>query len=264
MCGVRFHAKDDTVEKVEGWPSFPRSSLCVKAYALPKVRHHPERLLWPIKRTRPKDSSDPVWVRISWDEAYAIIASRLNAIKAKYGAESVVFYVGDPKEPRAAVQRLCYTFGSPNYATESSTCRRAGELAELLTFGFTTMGTMPSSESKLCVVWGYNPAWSHHFLMPRLLNAKRQGVKFIVVDPGRTVTVEKLADLHLRVRPAADAALALAIINVMFRDGLYDADFVEKWVFGYKELREYAGNFTLEEAEKSLGCPPIKLKKPHT
>jgi len=261
MCGVRFHVKDDTVEKVDGWPGFPRSSLCVKAYALPKVRHHPERLLWPIKRTRPKDSSDPGWVRISWDEAYAIIASRLNAIKAKYGAESVVFYVGDPKEPRAAVQRLCYTFGSPNYATESSTCRRAGELAELLTFGFTTMGTMSSPESKLCVVWGHNPSWSHHFLMPRLLNAKRQGVKFIVVDPRRTVTVEKLADLHLRVRPAADAALALAIVNVMFRDRLYDADFVEKWVYGYKELREYAGNFTLEEAEKITWVPADKIEE---
>jgi anaerobic selenocysteine-containing dehydrogenase len=173
----------------------------------------------------------------------------------------VVFYVGDPKEPRAAVQRLCYTFGSPNYATESSTCRRAGELAELLTFGFTTMGTMPSSESKLCMVWGHNPAWSHPFLMPRLLNAKRQGVKFIVVDPRRTVTVEKLADLHLQVRPAADAALALAIVNVMFRDGLYDADFVEQWVYGYKELREYAGNFTLEEAEKITWVPADKIEE---
>lgn len=143
MCGVRFHVEDDMVVGVEGWPGFPRSSLCVKAYALPQVRHHPERLLYPIKRTKPKCFSDPGWVRISWNEAYEIIASRLKEIKAKYGAESVVFYVGDPKEPRAAVQRLCYSFGSPNYATESSTCRRAAELAELLTFGFPTMGSMP-------------------------------------------------------------------------------------------------------------------------
>ncbi|MEM0313376.1 MAG: molybdopterin-dependent oxidoreductase [Candidatus Bathyarchaeia archaeon] len=135
MCGVRFHVKDDTVMRVEPWPSFPRSSLCVKAYSLPQVRHHPERLLYPIKRTRPKNADDPGWTRISWDEAYETIVSRLKEIRNKYGAESVIFYVGNPKEPRAAVQRLCYTFSSPNYATESSTCRRAAELAEIITYG---------------------------------------------------------------------------------------------------------------------------------
>lgn len=261
MCGVRFHVKDDVVVGVEGWPGFPRANLCVKAYALPQVRHHPERLLYPIKRTKPKGSSDPGWVRISWEKAYITIASRLNAIKAKYGAESVVFYVGDPKEPRPAVQRLAYTFGSPNYATESSTCRRAAELAELLTLGFPTMGSLPSAQTKLCVVWGGNPAWSRPYLMPRLLEAKNRGVKFIVVDPRRTVTVEKLADLHLQVRPAADGALALAIINVMIEEGLYDVEFVEKWVYGFEELKKYASNFVPEEAQKLTWVPAEKIRE---
>ena len=261
MCGVRFHVEDDMVVGVEGWPGFPRSSLCVKAYALPQVRHHSERLLYPIKHTKPKCSSDPGWVRISWNEAYEIIASRLKEIKAKYGAESVVFYVGDPKEPRAAVQRLCYSFGSPNYATESSTCRRAAELAELLTFGFPTMGSMPSPQTKLCVIWGGNPAWSRYFLILRLLEAKKQGVKFIVVDPRKTPTVEKLADLHLQVRPAADGALALSVINIMIENELYDAEFVEKWVYGLEELKKYADKFTSEEAEKLTWVPAKKIKE---
>lgn len=261
MCGVRFHVKDDLVFKVEPWPGFPRVNLCVKAYALPQVRHNPERLLYPVKRTRPKGYRDPGWVRVSWDEAYETIVSRLKEIKAKYGAESVVFYVGDPKEPRAAVQRLAYTFGSPNYATESSTCRRAAELAELLTFGFPTMGSLPSAQTKMCVVWGGNPAWSRQFMMLRLLEAKKRGVKFIVVDPRRTVTAEKLADLHLQVRPAADGALALAIINAMIEEGLYDVEFVEKWVYGFEELKSYAGNFAPEEVEKLTWVPAQKIRE---
>jgi anaerobic selenocysteine-containing dehydrogenase len=87
-----------------------------------------------MKRTNPKGSSDPGFVRISWDEAYEMIVGQLNRIKKEHGPHAVFFYVGDPKEPRAAVQRLAATYGSVNYGCESSTaCRRAAQLAELLT-----------------------------------------------------------------------------------------------------------------------------------
>lgn len=261
MCGVRFSVKDDLVVRVEDWPNFPASPLCPKAFALPQIRHHPKRLLHPIKRTKDKSSSDPGWIRISWDEAYDIIISRLRKIRDEYGPESVIFYVGDPKEPRAAVQRLCYTFGSPNYATESSVCRRAAEIAELLTFGFRTLGSLPSRETKLCVIWGSNPAWSHYYMMHRLLKARRSGVKFVVIDPRRTPTVEKLADLHLQLRPATDGALALSIMNVMIKEGLYDVDFVEKWIYGFEELKGYVEGFSPEKTEKITWVPAEKIRE---
>lgn len=91
--------------------------------------------------------------------------------------------------------------------------------------------------------------------MPWLLAAKKQGVKFIIVDPRKTMTVDKPADMHLRVRPASDGTLALAIINVMIRENLYDDVFVEKWVYGFEELKRYAKNFTPEEAERLTWVP---------
>ncbi|MBS7646740.1 MAG: molybdopterin-dependent oxidoreductase [Candidatus Bathyarchaeia archaeon] len=259
MCGVRFHVEDNIVTEIGPWPNHPRSSLCVKAYTLPQVRHHPLRLLYPMKRTNQKGSSDPGWIRISWDEAYTTVIAKLKEIRDKYGPEAVVFYVGDPKEPRAAVQRLCYTFGSPNYATESSICKRAAELAELLTFGVPLSVSLPSPQTRLCVIWGSNPAWSRQYVMLHLLEAKKLGVKFIIVDPRRTPTVEKLADLHLQVRPASDGALALAIINTMIERGIYDKEFVEKWVYGFEELKNYASNFTPEKAEKLTWVPADKI-----
>lgn len=88
------------------------------------------------------------------------------------------FYVGDPKEPRAAVQRLAATYGSVNYGCESSTaCRRAALLAELLTYGFPTMGDLPTKDTKATLIWGTNPAYSGQPSMchGHLADAKERG-----------------------------------------------------------------------------------------
>ena len=76
--------------------------------------YNPNRLLYPMKRTAPKGAEDPGWVRITWDEAYKTIAANMLAAKKKYGPESVMFYAGDPKEPRPSIYRcLLYTSPSP-------------------------------------------------------------------------------------------------------------------------------------------------------
>ena len=86
-----------------------------------------------MKRTNPKGSDDPGFVRCSWDEAYRMIAENLTRIKAKDGADSVMFYIGDPKEPRPPIMRLARYFGSVHLGTESSVaCRAACMQAEIL------------------------------------------------------------------------------------------------------------------------------------
>ncbi len=84
-----------------------------------------------MKRTNPKGSEDPGFVRISWEEALATIASNLKAIKEKYGPEKILVFCGDPKEPRPAAMRLARYLGTYHYATESSVaCRKGSLLAE--------------------------------------------------------------------------------------------------------------------------------------
>ena len=161
FCGIKFFRRGDVITRIEPWPDFPASPICSKSYATLQRLYHPNRLKYPMKRTNPKGSSDPGFVRISWDEAYDMIVGQLNRIKKEHGPHAVFFYVGDPKEPRAAVQRLAATYGSVNYGCESSTaCRRAAQLAELLTYGFPTMGDLPTEESKVMLIWGTNPAYS--------------------------------------------------------------------------------------------------------
>lgn len=262
FCGIKFFKKGDVVTRIEPWPGFPASPLCSKGYATLQRLYHPSRLKYPLKRTHPKGSSDPGFVRISWDEAYDIIVGHLNRIKREYGPHAVFFYVGDPKEPRAAVQRLAATYGSVNYGTESSTaCRRAAMLAELLTYGFPTMGDLPAEETGAMLIWGTNPAYSGKPFMchGQLGDAKERGVKFIVVDPRNTPTAGTLADIHLRPRPATTAALAAGMMHVIFQEGLHDPEFCKKWIHGIKELKEYVRDFTPERVEKITWVPAEKM-----
>lgn len=262
FCGIRFEKKGSDITRVEPWPDFPASPPCSKAYATLQRLYHPNRLKYPMKRTRPKGSTDPGYVRISWNEAYDMITSHLNRIKETYGPHAVFFYVGDPKEPRAAVQRLAATFGSVNYGCESSTaCRRAAMLAELLTYGFPTMGNLPTEETKVTLIWGTNPAYSGQPFMchAQLLEAKERGVKFIVVDPRLTPTAQTLAHIHLQPRPATTAALAAGIMHVIFKEDLHDKKFCRDWIHGIDELKDYVREFPPEKVEKITWVPADKI-----
>lgn len=258
-CGMKLHLDGDRIVRVEDRENYPAGPLCVKGRAILEEQYHPDRLLHPLKRTTPKGSPDPGWTSISWDEAYATIAARLNEVKAKYGAEKVSFFVGDPKEPRPAVQRLAYTFGSPNYGTESSLCSRATVMASQLTFGLVTGGGRPTKDTGTCLIWTRNLANTAPFEMERLQRAKEQGLKFVVVDPRITATVQQVADIHLQLRPGTDGALALGMIRLMVKEGLFDSDFAARWTSGLPELIEYAEAFSPEEVERITGVPPERV-----
>lgn len=102
MCGITFHAKGNTVIRIENWKEHPNHFLCSKGIATLQRLYNPNRLLYPLKRTNPKGSEDPGWVRIGWDEAIKMVAANLNAVKAKYGADRVLFYEGASSSGDAA------------------------------------------------------------------------------------------------------------------------------------------------------------------
>ncbi|MBW1801072.1 MAG: molybdopterin-dependent oxidoreductase, partial [Deltaproteobacteria bacterium] len=262
FCGIKFYRKGDVITRIEPWPDYPATPICSKAYATLQRLYHPGRLKYPMKRTNPKGSEDPGFVRISWDEAYDTIVGHLHRIKKEYSPHAVFFYVGDPKEPRTPVQRLAATYGSVNYGCESSTaCRRAAQFAEMLTYGFPTMGNLPTPETKAMLIWGTNPAYSGSPFMchGHLADAKERGVKFIVVDPRRTPTASTLADIHLQPRPATTAALAAGIMHVIFREGLHDNGFCDNWINGIDALKDYVADFPPEKVEKITWVPAKKI-----
>lgn len=262
-CGIKAFVRENKIVRIESREDgYPNDPLCAKGMASIQEIYDPHRLLYPMKRTNPVKGidEDPGWEQITWEEAYDTIASKMQECKENYGAESVFMYCGDPKEPRGAVNRLANLFGTPTYGNESSTCAYATIIAGSLATGIGGMGANPTADSKSCLIWSLNPAWSLPNRYGKLLDLKKNGTKFVVVDPRVTPTVESLADVHLQLRPGTDGALALGIANCMIENGWYDAEFCETWGHGFDEFKEYASQFTLEKTEEITWVPAEKIK----
>jgi len=254
-CGSIAVVEDGRFVALEPDPSHPTGqAICAKGRAAPELVYHPERLLYPMKRTRPKGDSDPGWQRISWDEALDTTAAALQRIKARHGAESVVFTSVSSSTSAIAdsspwLNRLMRAFGSPNLCGSMELCGWGRAYATRFTFGIgngTGGATMPDLERAGCILfWGYNPSLARLAHATTTAAALRRGAKLIIVDPRRVGMASK-ADAWLRVRPGTDAALALGIANVMLERGWYDRDFVRDWTNGPLLVRPDTGRLLTE------------------
>ena len=255
-CGINAYVKDGKLLKVEGTAENPHSGgiLCAKGAAQRQYVYNKERLLYPMKRVGKRGSGQ--FERISWEEAYELIAQKLNQYKTQYGGKSVCFFSGFAKWYRAGLMRLASAFGTPNYATESSTCFRATQLSWKLVFG---AGTQPDFQNaNLMVIWSKNPTYSQFYQSRFIFDRLEQGMKLLVIDPRNTPMTEK-ADIHLKLRPGTDGALALSIAHVMIEEQIYDREFVEQYTYGFDEYRDYVSQFTPERGEELTGVPKEQI-----
>jgi anaerobic selenocysteine-containing dehydrogenase len=188
-----------------------------------------------MKRTRPKGDPDPGWVEISWEEALDTIATRLLQIKEESGPEAVSFACATPSASAVSdyyswINRFGHAFGSPNRLSAIHICTWNVMLGSKHTFGIPT--PPPDFENTQCILlWGVNPRASFPTFAQRINRARARGAKLIVIDP-RQHNLARDADHWLRVRPGADAALALALTHVLIEENLYDEAFVRDWTTG--------------------------------
>src|SRR5262250_3907625 len=140
-CGCVAVVEDGRLLAIEPDPSHPTGkALCAKGRASPALVETPDRLLYPVRRTRPKGDPDPGWQRISWDEALDETATALRRIKAQHGAESVVFTSVSASTSAIAdaspwISRLMRAFGSPNLCGSMELCGWGRAYATRFTFG---------------------------------------------------------------------------------------------------------------------------------
>jgi anaerobic selenocysteine-containing dehydrogenase len=235
-CGAVGVVKDGRFVSLEPDPAHPTGkALCAKGRAAPEIVYHPDRLLYPLKRTRPKGDPDPGWQRISWEEALDTTVSHLKKIAKEYGPESVVFSVASPSTSASDdvllwIQRWMNAFGTPNLCASMELCGWGRTQATQYTFGAGVPGSyMPDLEHAGCILyWGYNPNLARISHATATIAALKRGARLIVVDPRQT-GIAKKADLWLRVRPGTDAALALGIAHVMIERSWYDSRFLHEW-----------------------------------
>lgn len=235
-CGAIATLDQDRFVALKADPRHPTGqALCIKGKVAPEIVYHPRRLLYPMKRTRPKGAADPGWKRISWEEALDTTAAKLKDLARSHGPECVAFNSASPSTSALSdsiewLRRLRRAFGSPNQSVSMELCGWGRYLANQYSYGAgLPADCMPDLDNAGCILfWGYNPSVSRIAHATATVAAQTRGASLIVVDP-RQAGLARKADLWLQVRPGSDGALALGLIKVMIDEGWYDADFLRSW-----------------------------------
>ena len=245
-CGTRVTVEEGRAIKVEGLESHPlnKGKLCPKGEAALAHVYHPDRLMHPMKKKGGR------FVEVSWDLALGEIAEKLLALKEEFGPSVLGVFSGsigvENLEMAGLTQRFKAAFGSPNFFSVESICYRMRIRTRQITFG-----KYPTEEldSKLYILWGHNPDESDFPLQLALDENLKKGARLVVIDPKRIPRADQ-AEMYLRIRPGTDGALALALINVIIGEGLYDRAFIERFTTGFDRLETHIGRFTPEWAER--------------
>ncbi|MGA7452765.1 MAG: molybdopterin-dependent oxidoreductase [Rhodoplanes sp.] len=262
-CGVVLHVKDDKLVKVKGNPASPlnHGRLCPIGNAASDLVHHPDRLKYPLRRKGARGSGQ--WQRISWDDALGEMAEKLNRIRATDGAHTILMGTGTGRHHAAWVSRFGHAMGTPNWCEPGfAQCFFPRLNTQIVTYGGICCNDLTGDTGPACILfWGHNsiisgPDGETRFAVHKALE---HGPKTIVVDP-RQSDLAKTADIWLPLRPGTDGAMALAFSNVIIGEGLYDAEFVEKWTSGFPQLAAHVKNFTPEWAEKVTSVPAEKIR----
>lgn len=232
-CGCVTTLVDGVLTRVDPDPAHPTGqALCVKAKAAPEAVYAPDRILYPLRRTRPKGDADPGWERITWDEALERIAAKVRAATAQYGPTAVAFGVATPSGTAVAdsfawIHRLAHACRSPNLIFATENCNWHKNFAPAYTFG-AGIGMPDYAHTGCILLWGFNPATSWLAQATAVQQARKRGARLIVVDP-RRAGLAVSADLWLRPLPGSDGALALGLAYTLIEAGHYDRDFLMRW-----------------------------------
>jgi anaerobic selenocysteine-containing dehydrogenase len=252
-CGIYAYVKNGRFIRVEGMLESPVNAgrICAKAHAAPQWVYSPQRLKYPLRRVGKKGEGK--FERISWDQALDLIAAKLKEQKQKYGAESLAILSPARRSYSEFLYRFLIAHGSPNYA-------HSGICAMQKAFAFTyTLGTAPVpdiSNTKLLLIWGKQPVYSGSTRgnLKQILDAKDRGTKIICIKPTMEPDVA-LSDTWIPIRPGTDAALALAMLNVIIGEKLYNSQFVADWTYGFEKLESHILQYTPKWAERITGIP---------
>jgi anaerobic selenocysteine-containing dehydrogenase len=254
-CSLLINVEDGRGAKLRGNPEHPvtRGFLCGKVARYLEREYSPERLLYPMRRSGPRGSGR--FERIPWDTALDEIAARLAAISSEFGSESILpySYAGTMGYLNGSGmdRRFFHRLGASRL--ERTICSSAGGAGLLASVGY-RYGTEPEQfrHARLIIAWGANILGTNVHLWPFIVEARRNGAKFYVIDPQRNRT-GKVADRWFPIRPGSDAALALGMMHVILREALHDADYVARFTEGLDELKRQTAEYTPAHVEQLTG-----------
>src|SRR3989338_2007199 len=186
-CATITTVENGRVVRLDPYPDHPNGGvMCIKGRAAPELLYHPDRLNYPLRRTRPKGDSDPGWERIGWNEALDDISKHLLAIRERYGARAVALAKGTRRgtsvdDAERWLGRFLNAFGSPNWVSTTHVCNWHKDTG----FSYTFAGNLPTPilpNTNAFLLWGHNPSSTSLILAHDIVAARAGGMKTVVVD----------------------------------------------------------------------------------
>jgi formate dehydrogenase major subunit len=217
------------------------------------ITHDSHRLKYPVKLEGGK------WKRISWDQAYDEIASKMQAIRKESGPDAL-FVVGSSKhnnEQSMLLRKWVSLWGTNNTDHQARICHSTTVAGVAQTWGYGAMTNSYNDEqnSKSLLFLGSNAAEAHPVSMLHTLHAKENGCKVIVADPRFTRTAAK-ADKYVRFRSGSDVPLLFGVLHHVFKNGWEDKEYIRQRVYGMDEVRkEVMAKWTPDKVTEATGTP---------
>jgi len=258
-CGLVATVRDGRLETVRPDPENPISAgySCPKGIESVHMQNDPDRILHPMRR-----HEDGSFRRVSWETALDEIAERMARIRDEHGGGSIGAYIGQPSafshSHLAWTEGLVKGLGSRHIYSPVSQDGGSRFVASALLYGNPLEVPMPDLErTSFLLIIGANPLVSHGSLViaghmrPKLHGIVARGGRVVIVDPRRTETAKAFE--HLSIRPDTDAWLLLAVLGVLFAEGLVDQEAVATQSRGIELIRDAASRWTPEEAADRTG-----------
>lgn len=263
-CGLKVTMHDNVVRFVEGLPGdfSGLGHLCGKGTSATGFLYDPDRLKYPMKRTNPKKGfdEDPGWVRISWNEALDTIAEKIAAARRDHGDESLLFVTLPGPDTWL---RLINALGVINRIDHIDECFLSDRIVQRYTVGGKSWG-IDMEHAKYVVLFGWDLlAKTKVVYANQLVKAKENGAKVINFNPQYSPTA-RFSDQWYPIRPGSDLAVALAMINILLEDNLFDRDFVMRYTNFpeyERQIRDHFKQYTPEWAANLSDVPAADIRR---
>jgi len=252
-CPIRVVTKDDQVKWIEGNSHVAgmEGSLCPRGAAGIALLYDHERVQSPMIRTGPRGSGQ--WRKATWEKAIDYVGEKLGKIIEENGGHSVAF--GERTQLATHVSKtFMKAIGSPNHFTHDALCKGSVNTAARSLFGYTDgqIG-IDYKNTRHMVLYGRNLFEAIEVKgVNAFCEAMEKGARLTYIDPRVTVTATK-ADRYWMIRPGTDLALNYALIHIILKEKLYDEEYVNRWVLGLGQLRDFVHPYTPKWAEKETG-----------
>ena len=264
ICGIVGHIKDGRLIKIDGNPNDPnsRGKLCSRGQAGLNHQYHPERLLYPMKRVGKRGSGK--WKRITWEEAYSEIATRMKAVRESDNPHEFGFHQGRSRS-KDIVAAFLNSFGTKTHLNHRGLCSAARRAANLTGIFESDWDLGDYENSKYILNFGSNMFEAHQGHIPGAQRIQRgrfhNGAKFVTFDVRMSNTAGNSDEFFLPF-PGTDGAIALAMAHTIIKEDKVDKAFFSAWAnVTLEELWEQVKEYTPEWAEKLSTVPAKDIRR---